>query len=71
MTEDEVMRIHFELVKDFADGPDPIEPSGVRTESLLASAVFRPQTSLGDVLKYPTVEMAAAAGCAIKATAQY
>ncbi|MGB2864009.1 MAG: type II toxin-antitoxin system death-on-curing family toxin, partial [Sedimentisphaerales bacterium] len=61
LTEDEVERIHFELVKDFSTGRDPIEPAGIRTESLLASAVFRPKTSLGGVLKYPSVEMSAAA----------
>ena len=61
LTEDEVKAIHFELVEDFSASRDPIVPAGVRTESLLASAVFRPQTSLGDVKKYPTVEMSAAA----------
>ena len=61
LTEDEVKGIHFELVKDFSTSRDPIEPVGVRTESLLASAVFCPQTSLGSVLKYPSVEMSAAA----------
>lgn len=58
---DEVLRIHEELVRDFSDTRDPIEPAGVRTEALLASAVFRPQTALGGLLKYPTVEMSAAA----------
>ncbi|HEC01945.1 MAG TPA: type II toxin-antitoxin system death-on-curing family toxin, partial [Phycisphaerales bacterium] len=61
LTDDEVRGIHFELVKDFSGSRDPIEPAGVRTENLLASAVFRPQTSLAGQRKYPTVEMAAAA----------
>jgi len=61
LTEDEVLGIHFELVRDFSGTHDRIEPAGIRTQSLLGSAVFRPQTSLGDVLKYPTVEMSAAA----------
>ena len=60
LTEDEVLEIHYTLVDDFAAGNDPIDPPGPRSEQLLASAVFRPQTSLGDQLKYPTVEMSAA-----------
>lgn len=59
--ENEVEKIHFELVKDFALSPDPIIPSGVRSEHLLASALFRPKTALGTKLKYSTVEMSAAA----------
>ena len=58
---DQVTEIHFALVEDFLQGSDPIDPPGVRSETLLGSAVFRPCTSIGDVLKYPTVEMAAAA----------
>jgi len=58
---DEVRAIHFELVDDFLSTSDPIEPPGVKSEQLLASAVFRPQTSLGGILKYPTVETSAAA----------
>jgi hypothetical protein len=54
LNEDEVLRIHFELVNDFSSSPDPIEPRGVRSEQLLASAVFRPKTALGETLKYPT-----------------
>ena len=61
LTEDEVVKIHFELVSDFAGSSDPVDPPGVRSDSLLASAVFRPQTALGSTLKYPTVEMSAAA----------
>ena len=49
------------MEKDFSASDDPIEPPGVRDENLLQSAAFRPHTSLGDVDKYPTVEMAAAA----------
>ncbi len=61
LAQDEVLRIHEELVEDFSSSRDPTEPAGVRTPTLLESAVFRPQTALGDVLKYPTVEMSAAA----------
>jgi len=61
LNEEQVRAIHFELVRDFSWSSDPIIPSGVQSESLLASAVFRPKTALGDTLKYPTVEMAGAA----------
>ena len=58
---EQVRAIHFSLVEEFAGSGDPIEPPGVRSEDLLASAVFRPHTSLGDVLKYDTLETSAAA----------
>ena len=58
--EEEVIQIHYALVEDFKEH-DPIHPEGVKSESLLSSAVHRPKTSLGNELKYPTVEMAAAA----------
>jgi death-on-curing family protein len=61
LTEKQVESIHFALVKDFSTSPDPIEPPGVRNRHLFASAIFRPQTSLDNVLKYPTVESSAAA----------
>lgn len=52
--------IHWQLVEDFADDDDPIEPRGVRDRELLESAAFRPATSLSGIQKYPTAEMAAA-----------
>src|SRR5260370_27766620 len=58
---DQVRAIHAALVADFHDDTDPIDPPGVRSEGLLASAVFRPATAVGGIAKYPTVEMAAAA----------
>lgn len=61
LTYEEVLNIHYALVEDFAKHEDPIDPPGVKSESLLHSAVFRPQTAIGDQPKYPTVEMAAAA----------
>jgi prophage maintenance system killer protein len=61
LSTDEVRAIHFALVDDFRSGEDPIDPPGVRSETLLASAVARPLTSNGEHLKYPTVEMAAGA----------
>lgn len=61
LTEDDIKCIHDALVEDFMDSSDPISPAGVRDRSLLSSAAQRPQTSLGEHLKYPTAEMAAAA----------
>jgi death-on-curing family protein len=61
LTEQDVGEVHLALVRDFADADDPIVPPGVRSADLLSSAVHRPQTSMGNEAKYPTVEMAAAA----------
>jgi prophage maintenance system killer protein len=61
LSDEQVVAIHDALASDFAAGPDPIAPAGVRSVGLLSSAVSRPQTANGDILKYPTVEMAAAA----------
>jgi death-on-curing family protein len=61
LNESQVRAIHFALVEDFSSTPDPIVPPGVQSESLLASAVFRPMTALGGTLKYPTIETSAAA----------
>ena len=61
LTEDDLLDIHHALVKDFALDEDPISPPGVKSPNLVSSAVYRPQTSIGNDFKYPTVEMAAAA----------
>ena len=61
LTAQEIAAIHMELVADFANTDDPIDPPGVRDENLLESAAFRPQIGLGGVRKYPTVETAGAA----------
>ena len=61
LSEQEVLHIHNALVDSFANSKDPISPPGLKDGNLLSSAVSRPQTALGDELKYPTVEMAAAA----------
>jgi death-on-curing family protein len=58
---EEVEAIHFDLVQDFAASDDPMKPPGIRSKDLLASAVFRPHTSIGSVMKYPTIETSAAA----------
>ena len=57
----ELERIHALLVEDFRSDDDPIEPPGVRSMDLLASAAFRPETAHGNDYKYSTAEMAAAA----------
>jgi prophage maintenance system killer protein len=61
LDKDEVLAIHFELVNDFLGTDNPIEPPGPRSDHLLASSVFRPHTASRGELKYPTVEMSAAA----------
>lgn len=61
LTATDVERIHWELVADFANSPDPLSPPGVRDSARLEGAVHRPQTGLGDELKYPTVALAGAA----------
>lgn len=61
LSEVEVLQIHEALIADFAAADDPISPPGLRSEHLLSSALTRPQTSLGEEWKYPTVELAAAA----------
>ncbi|MBN1591001.1 MAG: type II toxin-antitoxin system death-on-curing family toxin [Pirellulales bacterium] len=61
LTEEELLQIHMELVRDFVDQSDPIEPSGIRNQALLGSAIHRPHTCLGKEQKYPSVEMSAAA----------
>ena len=57
-----VLSIHNQLVEDFAEHHDPIDPPGVRESGhLLESAILRPQTSLEGIRKYPSLEMASAA----------
>jgi len=58
---DDIRLIHDQLEIDFRDSGDPIEPPGVKDESGLSSAASRPRTSLGNILKYETAEMAGAA----------
>ena len=61
LTVEEVKNIHATLVDDFQNSIEPIDPPGIRSENLLASAVMRPETGIGESRKYPTIEMAAAA----------
>jgi death-on-curing protein len=53
LTVDEVRFIHEVLVREFSDTKDPIYPPGVKSETLLASAVSRQHVSLGSMIKYP------------------
>lgn len=61
LTSSDIRAIHDELTRDLAATADPISPAGVKDADMLESACFRPQTALGGVLKYYTVESAAAA----------
>lgn len=66
ITEEQAMRIHDVLVKFFAKDGDPISPAGVKSQNMLSSALFRPQTSLGGVEKYESDdEKAASLLCAL------
>ncbi|MFF0175010.1 type II toxin-antitoxin system death-on-curing family toxin [Micromonospora profundi] len=61
LSEQELLAIHGALVEDFNMSEDRIDPPGPRDRGLVASAVMRPQTAVGDVRKYESIEMAAAA----------
>lgn len=61
LNKDEVLRIHNALVVDFENSNDPINPPGLKDEGMLVSACFRPQTAIGRVMKYETIESAGAA----------
>ena len=62
LTKQVLLDIHWKLVEDFHGSNDPLEPPGLRDDgALLESALSRPRTSLGPVVKYPSIEMAAAA----------
>lgn len=54
LTAEDILFIHEVLVRDFAEDGDPIEPPGVKSLSLLESAVGRQFTGIGNTLKYPT-----------------
>lgn len=53
LNEEEVLRIHYALVEEFAETSDPISPAGVKSHTLLGSAVSRQFTSLAGIEKYP------------------
>ena len=49
---EDVVFIHERLCADFEDSPDPIDPPGIRSMSLLESAVCRQESGFDDLLKY-------------------
>jgi death-on-curing family protein len=53
LSEEEVLRIHYALVEEFSATGNPIDPPGVKSKTLLGSAVSRQHSGLGGVLKYP------------------
>lgn len=57
---EEVMAVHDRLTEHFSETADPISPSGLKSPSLLHSAVSRQTTSLGGILKYPEPRLNAA-----------
>ncbi len=61
ISEDDVEKLHYALVDFFATDGDPISPPGIRDAGLLSSAVHRPETGLGGVNKYRTLDEKAAA----------
>src|ERR1700741_1391270 len=61
LSADDILALHYQLVDFFKKTEDPIDPAGPRDLNLLASAVGRPQTSLGHEEKYPTLLLKAAA----------
>ena len=61
LDESEIVQIHEALEEDFRRADDPIFPPGVKSEALVSSSAQKPHTSLGNTLKYPTIEMAGAA----------
>lgn len=54
LSDDDVLRIHYALVEEFASTNNPIDPPGVKSQTLLGSAVFRQHSGLSGILKYPT-----------------
>lgn len=61
LTAEDVVALHYALVKDFAVQRDPISPAGPRDINLLHSALGRPRTALGANEKYNRIETKAAA----------
>ncbi|GAA1439238.1 type II toxin-antitoxin system death-on-curing family toxin [Leifsonia poae] len=61
LTAEQIAQIHYAIADDFFDSPDPIAPAGIRFPDLLESAAIRPQIALGEIKKYPTVELSGAA----------
>lgn len=58
---EDILMIHDELEIDFRKSRDPILPPGIKNSAQVSMSAQRPHTALGQILKYPTVEMAGAA----------
>lgn len=58
---EDILMIHEELEQEFRRSKDPILPPGVKDDAQVSMSAQRPHTALGQILKYPTVEMAGAA----------
>lgn len=58
---EDILMIHEELEIDFRRSRDPILPPGIKNIAQVSMSAQRPHTALGQILKYPTVEMAGAA----------
>jgi death-on-curing family protein len=52
LSADDVLFIHERLCADFAATIDPIDPPGLRSKSLLESAVSRQHSGYGELMKY-------------------
>jgi len=52
LSADDVLFIHDRLCADFAQTADPIDPPGLRSRSLLESAVSRQHSGYEDLIKY-------------------
>ena len=61
LTLPEIRAIHHQLIADYDKSPDPIDAGERDGGNVLEAASMRPHTAVGSRLKYPTVEMAAAA----------
>lgn len=61
LTTTDVLNIHNFVVKEFAETPDPVTPSGVKDEHLFEAAVFHQHTGYAGALKYPEPKANAAA----------
>ena len=53
LSDEDVLVVHERVCSDFAATVDPIDPPGVRSHSLLASAVARQHTGFQGAMKYP------------------
>ncbi|HEV3319779.1 MAG TPA: Fic family protein [Solirubrobacteraceae bacterium] len=53
LTVEDVAFIHERLCEDFSNTQDPIDPPGIREDSLLESAVGRQHAGYAELLKYP------------------